>query len=462
KILLINPPPRHICDEPIVVPPLGLGYLAAVARKAGHDVCILDAFAEQLTWEAFSARVAPSRYDIIALSGMTPVFDTVQKALQICRSHTDWLILGGPHATVFADTVLRENPCLDAAVFGEGEETWAELLSALDSGGIFSAIPGVITREWKGAARQWVENLDALPFPARDLLPNEKYRYPLCGGRRITTISSSRGCPYQCVFCDKSIFGSHWRARSAANVLEEIDEVVMRFGVQSIIFYDDLFTLNKDRLAAICEGLIERNYNLFWKAEGRVDTVDAECLQLMKRAGCDSLAYGVESGNQHGLDWIGKKTTPDMARRAFRLTREAGIKTLGYFILGIPVETYNDALRTIKFAIELKTDYAQFSILSPLPGSRLYIMAKDEGWYSEIKAHNVFDKDLKRPVLITKNWDEAKLSAIIQEAHRRFYMRPSYWFRTLLSIRTWGEAQTICRSGKKMMKYIIGFLWRAP
>ena len=455
KILLIQTPSREPRQETLVVPPLGLAYLAAVARQEGHEVSILDAFAEGLTWAAFEDRVRSARADLIGITGMTPVADSVQRAIQLCRPHARWLVLGGPHATAQQDAVMKDNPELDFAVIGEGEITFRELLAALTQGRAPDGLAGLITRTTVGPVRPLLDKLDDLPFPARDLLPNDRYRYPLSAGRRITTMISSRGCPYSCIFCDKNVFGSRWRARSAEQVLAEIDTVVKAYGVRTLIFYDDLFTLKPDRLRAISEGLIARKYDLTWKAEGRVDLVDAELLRLMRRAGCDTLAYGVESANPKGLEYLGKRTTPDQIRKAFQATRSAGIKTVGYFILGIPVETYEDALRTIRFASEIKTDFAQFSILSPMPGTRLYKEAVERGWYREIAAQNVNDKDRLRPVVISENWDEARLIAIVRQAHRMFYLRPAYIFNSLLRIRSREEAGLLVRLGWDMLKYVF-------
>lgn len=456
KVLLINAPARGTEHEAIVVPPLGLAYVGAVARQAGHDVTILDAFGEGLTWPQFARRLEAARYDVIGLTGMTPVFDTTRRAIAVAREHARHLVLGGPHATVFRDRVLADNAALDFAVFGEGERTFVELLGALDSGAPAEGIPGLVTRQGAGPARPLIADLNSLPFPARDLLPNTHYRYPLCGSARMTTVFTSRGCPYSCIFCDKGVFGSGWRMRDAENVLAEIDELVARYGVRSVVFYDDLFTLNKPRLRAICEGLIRRNHRLRWKAEGRVDLVDADLLVLMRRAGCDTIAYGVESANQAGLDYIGKRTTPEQARRAFAQTRKAGIKTLAYFILGIPVETYDDAMNTIRFARQIKADFAQFAILSPLPGTRLHEEAVEKGWYREVPAQSVGDKNILRPVVISENWDERRLVSIVRAAHRMFYLRPSYVLGSLLRVRGLGDLGELCRLGAGMVRYVFG------
>lgn len=455
-ILLINSPARRVEEESIVVPPLGLAYLASSARQKGHNVSILDAFALRLSWEEFRQNMAGSKYDVIAFSGMTPVFDTIQRAITICRPHAKYILLGGPHATATQNTVLDDNPDVDICVRGEGEETFVELLDAIEKGRELSEIPGVITRDGFGPERPLKKNIDEIPFPARDLLPNERYQYALTGSKRIATIISSRGCPYNCIFCDKSIFGSRWRPRSPENVLAEIGEVVERFGARNIIFYDDLFTVNPDRLRAICEGIIDRKYNINWKAEGHVNMIHDDLLRLMRRAGCEIIAYGVESANKVGLEYLCKKTTPEKARMAFEKTRRAGIKTMGYFILGIPVETYEDALNTIQFAIELQADYAQFSVLSPIPGSQLYDDAVERGWYGEVAAHNISDKDVMRPVVLSENWDEEKLTSIVREAHKRFYLRPGYVMKKLLGIRRLGDVAPLFRLGLGMVNYVFG------
>lgn len=454
-ILLVNAPARSARREALVMPPLGLAYLAAVAREAGHRVTMLDAFAEGLDWPEFARRVSARRYDVVGFSGMTPVIDTVERGIRICRPFAGTLVLGGPHATARRASILEEIPELDYAVHGEGEATFRALLEALDGGRVSPEIPGLITREGIGPEPPRCRDLDALPLPARDLLPNRRYRYPLCGTARVTSMITSRGCPYQCIFCDKTIFGSTWLARSAASVLAEIDEAVGRYGVQSVVFYDDLFTLNRKRLVEICEGLLARPYRITWKCEGRVNLADPEVLALMRRAGCDAIAYGVETVHPKGLAFLRKNTTPDQAREAFRRTRQAGIKTMGYFVLGIPVETYEEELETIRFAIEIGADYAQFSVLSPLLGSELHETAKANGWYAEVAAHNINDRDRLRPVLLSANWDEAKLKRIVHVAHRMFYMRLGYILKSAARVRSLNEIANLMGLGLKMVGYLF-------
>ena len=439
NILFITPPPRHLDRESLIVPPLGLAYLAAVLRQAGYRVSIRDAFAERMDWAAFANFLAAQRPDILALSSMSPTIDLAMKTVKIARPYTKKIIMGGPHISVWGRKIFQQYPEIDYGVIGEGEETIVELMSALANDNSPEGIPGVIGPDFEGPSRKLIEDLDTLPFPSRDLLPLDLYRYPFSAKSLVTTLFTSRGCPYQCIFCDKSIFGSQWRARSAENILMEIDEIVQRFNIHSLIIYDDLFTLNKPRVHAICEGIIQRGYKVDWKCEGRVNLVDSETLKIMKRAGCSMIAYGVESGNQKGLDYLNKKTTLDQIRQAFQLTHQAGIKTMAYFIFGIPVETFDEELQTIRFAKEINPTFAQFSTLSPYYGTLLYDSAKEHGWYEELEANNPADKDIKRPVVVSPHWNEAKLNKIIRQAHLRFYLRPDYIVKRLIGLKSFSQ-----------------------
>jgi len=439
KILLLNPPARQKGVESVIVPPLGLAYVAAALRSAGYRVLIRDAFAEQMDWENLASFLRKERPDILGLSSMTPTIDTAFKTVRLARPYVSTIVMGGPHASVWGHEVFRQCPEIDFCVIGEGEQTMVELVDSLAGGRYPDTVPGIVGQGFITSPRTMTNDLDSLPFPARDLLPLSKYHYPFAKARRVTTIFTSRGCPFECIFCDKSVFGSRWRARSAENVLAEIDELVQQFHITSFIIYDDLFTLNKTRAKSICEGILQRGYKLDWKCESRVNLVDLNTLQLMKQAGCSMIAYGVESGNQHGLDYLNKKIKVEEIRRAFTLTRQAGMATMAYFILGIPVESFEDELQTISFAKEIDPTYAQFSILSPYYGTRLYEEAMENNWLQHACAHNPLDKDLKRSVVISPQWSEKNLRRILHRAYVAFYMHPRYILKRLIGIRSWAE-----------------------
>lgn len=454
KVLLIQPPPRSIQKEDIVVPPLGIAYLASVLEKKGHHVGIIDGFAEGIDFNELEVRVRSFLPDLVGITGMTPVIDNALKAAKAARKHVKYVVLGGPHVSVARKQIYRESSDIDFAVQGEGETSIVSLVESLEKNIGIDSVPGLITPDIENQPAPYIEDLDTLPFPARHLLPNNKYRYILSKGK-VTTLFSSRGCPYSCIFCDKAVFGSRWRARSAENVLDEIELVVDEFKIKSIIFYDDLFTLKKDRVREICEGIISRKLDIEWKCEGRVNIVDEETLRLMKGAGCSMIAYGVESGNQKALDYLHKGTTVEQIRRAFELTRKYGIRPMGYFMLGIPVETYEDEINTIEFAKDIRADYAQFSVMSPTPGTSLYEDAVRMGWYREVDARNPLDKDLRRPAIINENWDEEKLNRILRESHRRFYFNPGYIWHKLRDVRSLREFFFKTGAAVKLLKWYM-------
>jgi anaerobic magnesium-protoporphyrin IX monomethyl ester cyclase len=330
-----------------------------------------------------------------------------------------------------------------------------DLVNTLSGNSADLHIPGMLTRELVNPPREMVRNLDSLPFPARHLFSNHHYKYIFLRNKIITTMITSRGCPYECIFCDKSVLGSQFRARSAQNVLDEIDQITHQFKNVSLILYDDLFTFDRQRVIEICRGILERSLRIDWKCEGRVDRIDEEMLGWMKRAGCSMIAYGVESGNQIGLDYLRKKTRLEQIRNAFKLTRNCGIETMAYFILGIPVETYNDELKTISFAKSLKPDYAQFSVLSPFPGTDLYAGAIASGNYREVDVNNPLDKDLKRPVVLSSNWDEKQLNRIVHQAHRRFYFRLSYILQRLFSLHDFSQVARLLAAGWGILAWLF-------
>jgi anaerobic magnesium-protoporphyrin IX monomethyl ester cyclase len=439
RILLLNPPARRPQYQSIVVPPLGLMYVGSALKNAGFDVTIKDAFAEGMDWPAYAEYIESEKPDILGIGGMSPVIDTAFKAIKIARPHTRYIIMGGPHLSLYRQQIFDQCPEVDIGVVGEGEETAVSLMKALESGSSMDGIDGVITRNISNPDRKMIPDIDSLPMPDRGMIPKHLYRYPLSKHRPVTTVFSSRGCPYGCTFCDKSTFGSTWRARSVDNVLAELDEIINCHRIKSVIFYDDLFTVKKERVVGICEEILKRSYKLDWKCEGRVNLVDPEVLKLMKRAGCSMIAYGVESANQTGLDYLNKNISTDQVIRAFDLTAKAGIRTMAYFILGIPVEAYEDELKTIALAKKIRATYAQFSILSPYYGTKIYADAVQKAWYREIDAQNPMDKDLKRPVVISENWDEEKLKKILKTAHREFYLRPGYMFQQMLSITSFNQ-----------------------
>ncbi len=416
RVLLCRPPRRDLRDLSLSVPPLGLAYIASSLRVAGHDVSVLDASVLRWSWEAFSTYVAAIRPDVVGFTAMTSVADVVARAVAAVRPWTSRVILGGPHPTAVREGVFTEMPELDAAVVGEGEDVAVALLQWWGQGSVGAPPPGVLVpgHPYREATKP---NVHTLPRPAWDLLPMAQYRYLFATRPGFGTMVTSRGCPFRCTFCDKSVSGDGWRARRAADVVDEMETLVSAHGVGFINFYDDNFTLRRDRVVAICEEILARGLDVEWKCEGRVDGVDLPLLRLMRRAGCRTIAYGVESAQQSTLDLLRKDVRVDQAAAAFAATRAAGIRSLAYIILGVPGETRSDVQRTIAFCDELRADYVQFSSLVAMPGTPLF-----EGAATTGSVHSPFDADAQRSTLTSLPPEE--LRSLMRDAWVGFYARP--------------------------------------
>jgi anaerobic magnesium-protoporphyrin IX monomethyl ester cyclase len=440
-VLLVRPPRRDHRDAGLSVPPLGLAYVAGALREAGHAVSILDAYALRWSWERFAAEVARRRPAVFGLGTMTPVADTAARAVALARPHVGRVVLGGPHPTALRAAVWEQMPGLDAAVVGEGEESTPALLSWWEAGAPGDPPPGVLVPGRPFTDATAPADLTALAAPARDLLPSDRYRYLFATRPGFATMVTSRGCPFRCSFCDKSVGGSRWRARPAGHVVDELQELVRR-GVGFVNFYDDNFTLRRSRVVEICEELLRRDVRVDWKCEGRVDGVDLELLSLMRRAGCRTVAYGVESANPETLRLLRKDVRVEQAAAAFAATRAAGLRSLAYLIVGAPGEDAAGVRRTAAFARELGADYVQFSSLSVMPGAPLFAGVLPR---PPASVHNPVDGDLQRPTLTDLPPDE--LARLLREAWTGFYLRPRPVARLLRDAWASGSLDEAARLG---------------
>lgn len=449
RVLLARPPRRDPLDAGLTVPPLGLAYVGAALREAGHTVEILDALALDWGWERFGAALAERRPEVLGLSAMSPMADVAARAARLGRPHARWVVLGGPHPTATRHAVLDEIPELDAAVSGEGERVAPALLAWWESGAPGSPPPGVLARGHRYQEHEPEREITRLPRPARDLLPNERYRYLFATRPGFATMITSRGCPFACSFCDKSVGGSRWRARPPEDVVDEMEEVVRRHGVGFINFYDDNFTLRRERVVGICEEILRRDLQVEWKCEGRVDGVDLELLRLMRRAGCRVVAYGVESGNPETLALLRKDISLDETRAAFQATREAGLRSLAYIILGAPGEDASAVRDTLRFCREIDATYVQFSTLTAFPGTPLYRRRRPGG----VGVKNPVDGDLSRETLSDLPPDE--LAALLRRAWLGFYLRPAPMARLARDAVASGALSEALRLGRALSRWAV-------
>jgi anaerobic magnesium-protoporphyrin IX monomethyl ester cyclase len=322
-------------------------------------------------------------------------------------------------------------------VRGEGEETLLELVEKISGKGfkreVMQQIKGISFRIGKtkihNEPRPFCDNLDSFPFPARHLLPMSKYHY--FGARKypITNIITSRGCPYNCSYCNKNIAGHKFRPRSVENIMAEIDYLVKEMGIREIHISDDTFTLDRARVHRLCKEIASRKYDLaFYPHNGvRVDTVDIDLLKDMKDAGFYSMVFGVESGNQQILNNIHKCITLDQVRTAYRLSKKLGFETWGFFIIGLNGETRKTALDTIRFAKELDPDVAKFQILVPYPGTQDYERLKGRMLVSKWSDYLFYGGSSFEP----ENMSTEELNSLFKLAYRSFYLRPKAIWRAL-------------------------------
>ena len=447
-MLLVRPPRRDSRDAGLPVPPLGLAYLAGELREAGRPVEILDAYALGWSWERFEAELARRSPDVVGLGTMTPVADVAYRAARIARRYARTVVMGGPHATAVREQVFADCAAIDHLVLGEGEETIVPYLEWLERGG---PIPdGVMAPGQPFREREPSRDIEAIARPARDLLPNHGYRYLMATRPGFATLITSRGCPFRCSFCDKSVSGSRWRARQAVDVVDELEDLAAQ-GIGFVNVYDDNFTLHRLRVVEICEEILRRGIDVEWKCEGRVDGVDAELLRLMRRAGCRVVAYGVESGNAETLALLRKDVSIAKVREAFAATRAAGIRPLAYIILGAPGESREQVRNTIDFVREIGADYVQFSSLVALPGTPLF---EQYGGRPGADVRNPVDGDAHRHTVTDLPADE--LAALMRYAWRSFYLRPRPLARLARDAVASGSLEEAARLGLAMARWNLG------
>lgn len=358
-------------------PPLGVLYLGAALREAGHRVQILDG--DPWLETDMLDRVCAFQPELVGLSFLTM---TTTRAVDFARRLRErlpeaTLVAGGAHATAEPLHTL-EALGADAVIRGEGERTLVELAERLANGDPVDGLPGLLTRTAEGPPREAIEDLDALPYPARDLVDFDRYLSApgLIRGwasARHASVLASRGCRYRCTFCASHLqLGRTFRVRSIEDVLAELDQLVDRYRIRGVYWVDDIFTGDKGWVRAFSEALAARPYRLEWGCQSRVESVDSETLALMKAAGCVQVDYGVESGAKGVLRRMKKGTTWNSVVRAFDLTHEAGLRTGASFILGSPGETEEDVRDTLALAERIESDWTVFFFSTPYPGTELW------------------------------------------------------------------------------------------
>ncbi|MCF6157864.1 MAG: radical SAM protein [wastewater metagenome] len=471
NILLVDPPFYRFFNYYNRYFPLGLGYLASVLKEAGHRVTIYDADCNRSP-EGMDYTRLPEKYhtyirelrnpenpiirevsktiteyqpDIVGITVMTPKVASAFTVARLVKAYNKkcYTVFGGPHATLKANEILKNTKDVDFVVSGEGESVFLELVNIINSTGkgvcsanvqtdILSAVHAIRGLSYRNsdtivhnAAGGLADSLDSLPFPDRKAL---------LGSRTYTSedmglLMGSRGCPYNCSYCATQIWTRRVRYRSLTNILEEIISVGNTYGTLQFTFKDDSFTVNRKRVLEFCDSLLRANIKIHWDCNTRVDLVDLELLRAMKRAGCNSIKVGIESGSERILKLMDKGVTMENIRETSYLFREAGIHWTAYFMMGIPTETKEDIKKTLDLLYTIKPSFASIGVYEPFPGTRLFNIGVEMGLFREEMSYEDFFtripsdyylKDIKRRVDTMSHEDFATLEKEVKNAFHRY------------------------------------------
>lgn len=437
-------------------PPLGILYVGTYLKEhSSHEVHIVDTETERLNFDEIEKRVKKIRPDVI---GVTTFTNTLRNVLDLIKMVKRVLpgcivVLGGPHIPLFPEETIGFDE-VDYAISGDGEYSFKALLDVLEQnlsndikdkklqeiqGIVFKTTDGLIYKN--GYAR--VKDINSLPFPDRNLLKKELYYCILGKNRLMTTIMSSRGCPFHCTFCNTP--DKIYRFRSPQSVVDEIESVVA-MGVEEAFFFDDLFNINEKRVIEICDEIIKRKIQIKWAFRGRVNGITEELVRKAKLAGCERIQYGIEKATDEGLKKVKKDSTVEEIKRAVNLTKKYGLMCVGNFLFFTPGEDEDDVEEIIRFSLKLNLDHAEFSVFIPYPGTKIY----EEGLKSGFIEKDYWREYAKNPTKAFQIvWEEKvrkeKMYYISNKAHKRFYLRPRIIWNEFKRISSLKEFMRVAR-----------------
>lgn len=469
KVLLIKAPYKDVYG-PIKLAAgnyflLGLGYIASFLIKNGHSVIILDPEAQSFSYDTLIKKAKEFNPDVIGVSATTPDFANALKIVGLLRQALkSFIILGGIHGSSLPEYVIERYPDkFNAICIGEGELTMLEVCQFLE-GKIKSLaeVKGLCFKQdgkiIKTLPREFIEDLDSLPLPARNLVDLSLYRPHAFNFRKgkTATIITSRGCPFRCIFCaSKLTLGGRFRARSPESVLAEIRHLVKDYGVNHLLIQDDTFTFDIDRAKKICRKIIEEDIRIEWFAFSQVTKVDEELFQLMKKAGCYCVGFGIESADQGVLKAMRKVNTIEQCEFAIRTAKKCGLKTQGYFIFGNKGDTLDTVNKTISFALRVSPTLAFFNKLVPYPGTEIfkehYAGSLDAVDWKDFVPYGV------HAVSTNQSLSKKDLESLAFKANLLFYFRPSQIIAVIKTIKSLHEFREYCKAGLGLVLQMISW-----
>ena len=462
KVYLIYPPSpvmnrEERCQQPtddlIVIPPLppmDLLYLASVAREQGYLPTVKDYSFYSQTLEDFTNDISELKPRYVVVNAATPTLESDLEVLRIAKE-----VLGdevitiakGAHFNFLAREVMQDHDFIDIVMCGESELTFGEILKEKP----LSEIQGICFRQEfeiiQTPKRPFNDNLDSLPYPARDLIDNSLYTRP-DNGKVQAVIKVSRGCPYHCFFCLATpLSGAVVRKRSPENILGEIRECVEKYGIKNFVFWSDIFNLEKGWTRELCQKIIDSKLNITFSTNTRADSADVETVKLMKKAGCRLVSIGIESGCQQMLDKMGKKITLEQVRKTVAAFKREHIQIYAYYVIGLPWETKETIEQTLNFAKSLNTEYVSFYTAAALVGTRFYDYVEQNN-LGELN----YDKPYYYPSVRTHSLSRDKVFELHKKLVRSYYLRPGYILKMLFSIRSFAQFKNYFKAGLRILK----------
>jgi len=457
KLAFIYPPYGVIDNEPGirvvkenygVFPSLSLLYVAGTAEGAGHECLFLDLNADPQPMETVVETLKKFQPDYVLYTVTTYQFkENLDWARELKKAYPCPVIIGGVHMSIYAEETMIHKG-LDVGFIGEVEISLPMFLECdvmdLDA---FETIPGIIFQKdgriHRTRPAPQLQNVDQAHFPARHLVDNSLYHSFITKYKNFTCFISSRGCPFKCIFCEQGEL--KFRGRSAQSVVEELSVCYEKYGIREFDVFDSSFTINKPRVIEVCKAIIDSGLDVHWSVRSRVDCMNEEMLYWLHKAGCFRVYYGIESGNACILKTLKKDTNLERMRKTIELTKKIGIDTFGYFMVGSPGETPQTVRETIDFSKTLDLDYAQFSKVTPMPGTQLYALYLkefQEDYWKDYIRNPTEQISLPRPGC---TMSDQEIQRLCRKAYLEFYYRPSYILRALGRVKSFEE---LIRSAK--------------
>ncbi|MFH1641564.1 MAG: radical SAM protein [Nanoarchaeota archaeon] len=441
--------------------PLGICYIAAVLIRNKIPVSIIDAEAENISINDVIKRLKKFKCDFIGITSTTVAFyKAVELAKKIKKFNKEiFIAIGGPHVSTIPKMTMKHT-CFDVGIVGEGECTILELITSLINKENFENIDGLVFQK-KGKIirtnqRKPIENLDDLPYPARELLPDKNlYNPPPMNYQKkpVLSIVTSRGCPNKCTFCNHAVFGYKYRIHSSRRIVQEIKMLIKEYNAKEISIVDDNFTVDNTRVFELCSLIKQDHINIPWTARVSENTVTKKLLKVMKEAGCWYIEIGIESGSQRVLDDIKKETTLEKIADIVKYADKIGISVKGFFIIGYPTDTKESIEQTIKFAKKIPLTDIVTTIFTPFPNTEAFVQAKKHGKLISGRDWTKFNN--WEVVSLPGNITKTQLINYWKQMYRGFYFRPIIVWKHLKQIKNWTAVQRYVKGVKILIKTLF-------